>query len=83
MWLHVGLSLKEAAYATLPDFAFIGESTVWGHEQTANRLSNGESASSGVPDVEAESLRMLHFYGSIPDAKCRATVQLLLIQVIS
>ncbi|KAK4741300.1 hypothetical protein SAY87_024888 [Trapa incisa] len=81
-WLEVVLSLKEAANATLPDFGFIGESTIYGQEQTASRLSNGESARSGMPDVEAERLRMQHIYNSISDAKCRAAVQLLLIQAV-
>ncbi|OWM64955.1 hypothetical protein CDL15_Pgr028673 [Punica granatum] len=82
-WLEVVLSLKEAANVTLPDFAFIGESTVHSHEQLpVNRLSNGESADPRMPDAEAENLQMQHLYNSISDAKCRAAVQLLLIQAV-
>ncbi|KAK4744860.1 hypothetical protein SAY87_011172 [Trapa incisa] len=80
-WLEVVTSLKEAAYATFPDFAFIEEGTIHNHEHIS-RLSNGESADSRMPDVEAENLHIQRFYGSISDAKCRAAVQLLLIQAM-
>lgn len=80
-WLEVVLSLKEAANATLPDFAFIEEGAICSHEHVI-RLSNGESPDSRMPDAEAENLQMQHFYSSISDAKCRAAVQLLLIQVV-
>ncbi|KAK4752299.1 hypothetical protein SAY87_021097 [Trapa incisa] len=79
-WLEVVFSLKEAANATRPDFTFILEGTNHSHEHIS-RLSNGESADSRMPDAEAD-LHMQRFYGSISDAKCRAAVQLLLIQAV-
>jgi brefeldin A-inhibited guanine nucleotide-exchange protein len=78
-WLEVVLSLKDAANATLPDFSYIvsGESSVIADEQ-----NNGETAGSDMPEDESEGLVTHHLYASISDAKCRAAVQLLLIQVL-
>lgn len=76
-WLEVALSLKEAANATVPDFSFILS------EHALSRENNGESVVSGMPDDDSETLRTHHFYVSLTDAKCRAAVQLLLIQVDS
>lgn len=79
-WLEVALSLKEAANATVPDFSFILSEYALPRE---NNGESGESDVSGVPDNDSESLRTHHFYASLTDAKCRAAVQLLLIQVDS
>ncbi|KAH8516697.1 hypothetical protein H0E87_004884 [Populus deltoides] len=78
-WLEVVLSLKDAANATLPDFSYIvsGESSVIADEQ-----NNGETAGSDMPEDESEGLVTHRLYASISDAKCRAAVQLLLIQVL-
>ncbi|KAJ6955221.1 brefeldin A-inhibited guanine nucleotide-exchange protein 2-like [Populus alba x Populus x berolinensis] len=78
-WLEVVLSLKEAANATLPDFSYIvsGESSVIADEQ-----NNGETAGSDMPKDESEGLVTHRLYASISDAKCRAAVQLLLIQAV-
>ncbi|KAI9399786.1 hypothetical protein POPTR_002G149200v4 [Populus trichocarpa] len=78
-WLEVVLSLKDAANATLPDFSYIvsGESSVIADEQ-----NNGETAGSDMPEDESEGLVTHHLYASISDAKCRAAVQLLLIQAV-
>ena len=83
-WLEVVLSLQEAANSTLPDFSFItsGDGIIRNNEIASSRESNGETAVSGVPDEDSERLRMQHFYTGISDVKCRAAVQLLLIQVI-
>ncbi|KAJ6879223.1 brefeldin A-inhibited guanine nucleotide-exchange protein 2-like [Populus alba x Populus x berolinensis] len=77
-WLEVVLSLKEAANATLPDFSYIvsGEASVISHEQ-----SDGEK-SGDMPDGDSEGLIAHRLYSSISDAKCRAAVQLLLIQAV-
>ncbi|PNT03435.1 hypothetical protein POPTR_014G070600v4 [Populus trichocarpa] len=77
-WLEVVLSLKEAANATLPDFSYIvsGEASVISHEQ-----SDGEK-SGDMPDGDSEGLMAHRLYSSISDAKCRAAVQLLLIQAV-
>ncbi|KAK3036128.1 hypothetical protein RJ639_031709, partial [Escallonia herrerae] len=81
-WLEVVLSLKEAANTTLPDFSFVlHEDAILGsHEEDLIRQSNGDSAGSGIPDDDSENLRRHRLYDAISDAKCRAAVQLLLIQ---
>lgn len=73
-WFEVVSSLKEAANATLPDFSIIVSSS----KQVLARLSNGDS----VPSEEDPASLMTHsLYNAISDIKCRAAVQLLLIQV--
>ncbi|EEF50401.1 cytohesin 1, 2, 3, putative [Ricinus communis] len=82
-WLEVVLSLKEAANATLPDFSYIatGVSTVGSHKAIIGQ-NNGESTGSGTPDDDPERLMTRRLYISLSDAKCRAAVQLLLIQAV-
>lgn len=82
-WLEVVSSLKEAANATLPDFSYIvsGDSMVGSNEHALNGESNEVSAGSDTPHDDSESLRTQRLYASLSDAKCRAAVQLLLIQV--
>lgn len=85
-WLEVVLSLNEAANSTLPDFSFImdGDSASRINEAaSSNGISNGETSVSSVHDEDSEGLRAHHIYMCISDAKCRAAVQLLLIQVRS
>ncbi|KAJ9680774.1 hypothetical protein PVL29_019937 [Vitis rotundifolia] len=83
-WLEVVLSLKEAANATLPDFSYIvnGDGMVRNLEESSSRQSNGESAGSGTTDDDSEGLRTHRLYAAVSDAKCRAAVQLLLIQAV-
>ncbi|KAF5744324.1 brefeldin A-inhibited guanine nucleotide-exchange protein 2-like [Tripterygium wilfordii] len=83
-WLEVVLSLKEAANATLPDFSYLvnGETIVKSSQHDLTGQSNGDSTQSGMPNDDLESLRTKHLYASISDAKCRAAVQLLLIQAV-
>lgn len=83
-WLEVVLSLKEAANATLPDFSYIvnGDGMVQNLEESSSRQSNGESAGSGTTDDDSEGLRSHRLYAAVSDAKCRAAVQLLLIQAV-
>ncbi|KAF2298194.1 hypothetical protein GH714_018494 [Hevea brasiliensis] len=82
-WLEVVMSLKEAANATLPDFSYLvsGDSMVRRHK-TLNGQNSGESAGSGMLDDDPERLMTRRLYASISDAKCRAAVQLLLIQAV-
>ncbi|KAG2729599.1 hypothetical protein I3760_01G258300 [Carya illinoinensis] len=76
-WQEVALTLKEAANATVPDFSFIAS------EGSLPRETNVDSFVSDVPDDDdSESLRTQHLYASLSDAKCRAAVQLLLIQAV-
>uniref|UniRef100_A0A5B7ALW0 Putative brefeldin A-inhibited guanine nucleotide-exchange protein 2-like n=1 Tax=Davidia involucrata TaxID=16924 RepID=A0A5B7ALW0_DAVIN len=82
-WLEVVLSLKEAANTTLPDFSSIlnGDNVVRSHEGSFTRENDGEAVS-GMPDDDSESPRRHSLYAAISDAKCRAAVQLLLIQAV-
>ncbi|OMP00577.1 SEC7-like protein [Corchorus olitorius] len=85
-WLEVVSSLKEAANATLPDFSYIvdGDSMVGSAERVSNGQSNEGSAGSGsdTPQSDSESRRSQRLFASLSDAKCRAAVQLLLIQAV-
>ncbi|CAN1308266.1 Brefeldin A-inhibited guanine nucleotide-exchange protein 2 [Linum perenne] len=78
-WLEVVFSLREAANATLPDFSYLasGEASVL----PSNRHATSEQSNlvNGVDDHERLITERLH--AAISDAKCRAAVQLLLIQV--
>ena len=83
-WEVVVLSLKEAAKATLPDFSYISSGAYLDSATSENgnsslRQDNGESR--GSADDDFEGLRARNLYFAIGDAKCRAAVQLLLIQV--
>ncbi|CAN1308264.1 Brefeldin A-inhibited guanine nucleotide-exchange protein 2 [Linum perenne] len=77
-WLEVVFSLREAANATLPDFSYLasGEASVL----PSNRHATSEQSNlvNGVDDHERLITERLH--AAISDAKCRAAVQLLLIQ---
>lgn len=80
-WLEVVSSLKEAANATCPDFSYIlGGDDI--SRSVLNEQNIGEPVGSGALDDDSESLRAQHVYASISDAKCRAAVQLLLIQAV-
>ncbi|KAJ4956904.1 hypothetical protein NE237_013687 [Protea cynaroides] len=82
-WLEVVLSLKEAANATVPDFSHIIDGSIVNRNQEdSSAQSNSESAESIMPGDNLESLRTSDLYFVISDAKCRAAVQLLLIQAI-
>ena len=82
-WHEVVFSLKEAADSTLPDFSFAlnEDSEVLVHDGDVSRRSSGEFAGANAEDDDLENLRRHRLYASISDAKCRAAVQLLLIQV--
>ncbi|MBA0755247.1 hypothetical protein Gogos_021520 [Gossypium gossypioides] len=84
-WLEVVSSLKEAANATLPDFPFIvsGDIMVGSNGHALNSQSNEASAGSDTSHGDSESSRAQRVYDLLSDAKCRAAVQLLLIQVRS
>lgn len=81
-WLEVVLSLKDATASTLPDFSPIGsgmydvEAVVPG-APPSNEDANAEDAA----DSALEGRRLRHLQFTIADIKCRAAVQLLLIQV--
>ncbi|XP_027335735.1 brefeldin A-inhibited guanine nucleotide-exchange protein 2 isoform X2 [Abrus precatorius] len=84
-WLEVVFSLKEAANATLPNFTFLeNEDFTRNHERASTAEDDrdlAESGSPGSPD-NVESLRIRRLYAYLTDAKCRAAVQLLLIQAV-
>ncbi|KAG6597193.1 Brefeldin A-inhibited guanine nucleotide-exchange protein 2, partial [Cucurbita argyrosperma subsp. sororia] len=83
-WQEVVFSLKEATTATLPDFTFLvdSDSTIRSHRIELKGEGNAESNGSELPYDDSESLTVQHVYTSISDAKCRAAVQLLLIQAV-
>ncbi|XP_052194866.1 brefeldin A-inhibited guanine nucleotide-exchange protein 2-like [Diospyros lotus] len=83
-WLEVVLSLKEAANATLPDFFFIvnGDAKIWNNEAALSWQSNDDTAGSGIAEDDSDNSRRDGFFAAISDAKCRAAVQLLLIQAV-
>ncbi|XP_068649734.1 brefeldin A-inhibited guanine nucleotide-exchange protein 2-like [Aristolochia californica] len=84
-WLEVVLSLKEAAKATAPDFSAImneldHEIIGSGSEELFDKPGSSDLGGSVVLDDNMESLRARSPHFAITDAKCRAAVQLLLIQ---
>ncbi|KAE9617807.1 hypothetical protein Lal_00046754 [Lupinus albus] len=72
-WLEVVLSLKEAVNDTLPNFSFLDSvnSVIRIHEHVSTAEDDRDTDESGLPH---------HLYVYLSDAKCRAAVQLLLIQ---
>ncbi|ESW06891.1 hypothetical protein PHAVU_010G085000 [Phaseolus vulgaris] len=81
-WLEVVFSLKEAAKATLPNFYFLeSEDFTRSHEDTSI-TDDRDVAESGFPD-NLVNLRTRRVYAHLTDAKCRAAVQLLLIQAVT
>lgn len=83
-WLEVVLSLKEAASATIPDFSFllIENNNYWSQEEDMTGNDNAETTGTDTPDEDLENLRRHRLYDAISDLKCRAAVQLLLIQAV-
>ncbi|CAJ1949860.1 unnamed protein product [Sphenostylis stenocarpa] len=77
-WLEVVFSLKEAANATLPNFLFLDSEDE--HASTAE--DDTDFADSGFPN-DLVNLRTHRLYAHLTDAKCRAAVQLLLIQAVT
>ncbi|RDX96898.1 Brefeldin A-inhibited guanine nucleotide-exchange protein 2, partial [Mucuna pruriens] len=81
-WLEVVFSLKEAANATLPNFSFLQTEDFTGNLEHASTAEDDRDLSeSGFPD-NLESLRIRRLLAYLTDAKCRAAVQLLLIQAV-
>ncbi|KAK7349618.1 hypothetical protein VNO77_07120 [Canavalia gladiata] len=81
-WLEVVFSLKEAANATLPNFMFLqSEDFTGNHEHASTAEDDRDLAESGSPN-SVEGLKIRHLYAYLTDAKCRAAVQLLLIQAV-
>ncbi|KAL3348903.1 hypothetical protein AABB24_022192 [Solanum stoloniferum] len=83
-WLEVVLSIKEAANATIPDFSFLlnENNNYWSQEEDMTGNGNAESTGTDTPDEDLENLRRHRLYDAIADVKCRAAVQLLLIQAV-
>ncbi|XP_014523031.1 brefeldin A-inhibited guanine nucleotide-exchange protein 2 [Vigna radiata var. radiata] len=81
-WLEVVFSLKAAAKATLPNFLFLEIEDLTGSDEDASIADDRDFAESGFPDNLAH-LRTRGVYAHLTDAKCRAAVQLLLIQAVT
>ncbi|CAN4125810.1 unnamed protein product [Withania somnifera] len=83
-WLEVVLSLKEAASATIPNFSFLlnENNNYWSQEEDMTGNDNAETTGTNTPDEDLENLKRHRLYDAISDLKCRAAVQLLLIQAV-
>nr|AAM00191.1 guanine nucleotide-exchange protein GEP2 [Oryza sativa] len=83
-WLEVVLSLKEAATETLPDFSYIASGAYLENVPIENGGSSEKTEDESRPleDGTGEASRSRNLYFAIGDAKCRAAVQLLLIQAV-
>uniref|UniRef100_A0ACD5TW08 Uncharacterized protein n=1 Tax=Avena sativa TaxID=4498 RepID=A0ACD5TW08_AVESA len=83
-WLEVVLSLKEATTETLPDFSYISSGAYLENVSIENGDSsdNREEEPRPSEDGTEETSRSRNLYFAIADAKCRAAVQLLLIQAV-
>ncbi|KAI0494704.1 hypothetical protein KFK09_024847 [Dendrobium nobile] len=83
-WLEVVLSVKEAVNATLPDFSIISSESYLEYEPRNDAHSsfsqNRDESDSG--DENLEGLRTKRMHSAVADAKCRASIQLLLIQAV-
>uniref|UniRef100_A0A453II68 Mon2 C-terminal domain-containing protein n=1 Tax=Aegilops tauschii subsp. strangulata TaxID=200361 RepID=A0A453II68_AEGTS len=81
-WLEVVLSLKEATTETLPDFSYIASGAYLENVPIENGDSSDKREDESQPseDGTEETSRSRNLYFAIADAKCRAAVQLLLIQ---
>ncbi|XP_051141539.1 brefeldin A-inhibited guanine nucleotide-exchange protein 2-like [Andrographis paniculata] len=74
-WSEVVSSLNEAANETLPDFSFVlDEDRIWSREEDSNENTADEDADNNS--------RRHQLYSAISDAKCRSSIQLLLVQAV-
>ncbi|URE00893.1 Guanine nucleotide-exchange protein [Musa troglodytarum] len=74
---------SKAAKATLPDFSYISSGAHLDNAASDNGnspLMQENDDSRGSIDDDSDGLRMRNLYSAIGDAKCRAAIQLLLIQ---
>ncbi|KAK4476530.1 hypothetical protein RD792_015686 [Penstemon davidsonii] len=83
-WFEVVASLKEATIETLPDFSFVlnEDGKIWAQEEDSNENSHDESSGTINSNDDAHNSRRNRLYDAISDVKCRAAVQLLLIQAV-
>ncbi|KAL8062524.1 hypothetical protein ABFX02_02G153100 [Erythranthe guttata] len=87
-WFEVVSSLKEVATETLPNFSFMldEDGKIWTHEDesNANNANNRDESSEPITSNEDSdsNLRRQRLYSAISDVKCRAAIQLLLIQAV-
>ncbi|KAJ0717351.1 putative Sec7 domain, armadillo-like helical, sec7 domain superfamily protein [Helianthus annuus] len=84
-WFEVVSSLKEAANATLPDFSFVfyNDGMFPNRDDESAERGNSESAESSMQDDDLRKRRRARLYTAVSDVKCRAAVQLLLIQAVT
>lgn len=80
-WLEVVLSLEEAAAATLPDFSLVSSDVYLENLARDSISESNEEPQKSTDDDDVEGRRTRILFAAINDAKCRAAVQLLLIQV--
>lgn len=82
-WFEVVLSLKEVSMETLPDFSFVlnEDDQTREHEEDINGDRHDESTETITSTDDMGNLSRHRLYAAINDVKCRAAIQLLLIQV--
>ncbi|XP_075518419.1 brefeldin A-inhibited guanine nucleotide-exchange protein 2 [Primulina tabacum] len=79
-WFEVVSSLKEAAEETLPDFSFaLEEGKIWGNKEELHRNSHDEYSGTITSNNDSDNLRY-RLQAAISNVRCRAAIQLLLIQ---
>ncbi|KAG8391685.1 hypothetical protein BUALT_Bualt01G0213000 [Buddleja alternifolia] len=83
-WFEVVSSLKEVAKETLPDFSFVfnEDGKIWAHEEDSTENSHDESIGTVISNEDSDNSRRHRLYAAISEVKCRAAIQLLLIQAI-
>lgn len=79
-WFDVVLSLQEVAMETLPDFSIVLNEDDKIREPEEDMNGDNHDESTGTTNDNGNSSRH-HLYAAISDVKCRAAIQLLLIQV--
>lgn len=82
-WAEVVLSIKEAVDETFPEFTFIfnKDSSFANHEDDLTEGRDEESSESTKQAEDLEKRMKDRFVTAISSVRCRAVVQLLLIQV--
>ncbi|KAI3449141.1 hypothetical protein Pfo_005806 [Paulownia fortunei] len=83
-WFEVVSSLNEAAKETVPDFSFVlnEDDKIWVHEENLKANRGDESTRTITSNDDSDNLRRHRLYAAISDVKCRAAIQLLLIQAV-
>ncbi|KAH6833311.1 SEC7-like guanine nucleotide exchange family protein [Perilla frutescens var. hirtella] len=85
-WFEVVLSLKEVAVETFPDFSFVfnQDDQIREHEEDMNEDSSHDKSTGTITSSDdMGNLSRHRLHAAISDVKCRAAIQLLLVQAVS